>query len=190
MQPTVYLVSNAVHMYAVYILFTAVLGKSKLHQFAEILTYIVYYLINCGVYLFMDNIMLNLISNILPMFVIMLQYKKPIQTYIFLTIGVCAVGMILDWMMFCIFPESMLLKSNTPQSIAFLGFVFLFRHYFNRKEKIIVTSNYVMLLVIISIGTIIIAELSGPESNAKCFVISVILLIINFLNFYIMYPRN
>ena len=51
MQPTVYLVSNAVHMYAVYILFTAVLGKSKLHQFAEILTYIVYYLINCGVYL-------------------------------------------------------------------------------------------------------------------------------------------
>ena len=128
MQPTVYLVSNAVHMYAVYILFTAVLGKSKLHQFAEILTYIVYYLINCGVYLFMDNIMLNLISNILPMFVIMLQYKKPIQTYIFLTIGVCAVGMILDWMMFCIFPESMLLKSNTPQSIAFLGFVFLFRH--------------------------------------------------------------
>ena len=57
MQPTVYLVSNAVHMYAVYILFTAVLGKSKLHQFAEILTYIVYYLINCGVYLFMDNIM-------------------------------------------------------------------------------------------------------------------------------------
>ena len=166
MQPTVYLVSNAVHMYAVYILFTAVLGKSKLHQFAEILTYIVYYLINCGVYLFMDNIMLNLISNILPMFVIMLQYKKPIQTYIFLTIGVCAVGMILDWMMFCIFPESMLLKSNTPQ-------------------KIIVTSNYVMLLVIISIGTIIIAELSGPESNAKCFVISVILLIINFLNFYL-----
>ena len=119
------------------------------------------------------------------MFVIMLQYKKPIQTYIFLTIGVCAVGMILDWMMFCIFPESMLLKSNTPQSIAFLGFVFLFRHYFNRKEKIIVTSNYVMLLVIISIGTIIIAELSGPESNAKCFVISVILLIINFLNFYL-----
>ncbi len=42
-----------------------------------------------------------------------------------------------------------------------------------------------MLLVIISIGTIIIAELSGPESNAKCFVISVILLIINFLNFYL-----
>ena len=39
MQPTVYLVSNAMHMYAVYILFTAVLGKSKLHQFAEILTY-------------------------------------------------------------------------------------------------------------------------------------------------------
>ena len=142
MQPTVYLVSNAVHMYAVYILFTAVLGKSKLHQFAEILTYIVYYLINCGVYLFMDNIMLNLISNILPMFVIMLQYKKPIQTY-------------------------------------------LFRYCFKREEKVIVNSKYIVLLIIISAGTIMIGELSGPDYNVKSFLISVILLIINFLNFYL-----
>lgn len=185
MQPIVYLISNAVHMYAVYILFTAILGKSKFPKCIEILTYVVYYLINCGVYLFMNNMMLNLISNILPMFIIMLQYRKPIQTYIFLTIGVCAVGMILDWMLFCIFPESMLLKSNTPQSIAFLGLVFLFRHYFNRKEKVVVNSGYVIFLIIISIGTIIIAELSGPEFNSKCFIISVILLIINFLNFYL-----
>lgn len=120
MQPIVYLISNAVHMYAVYILFTAVLGKSKLPKYAELLTYYVYYLINCGVYLFMDSMMLNLISNILPMFMIMLQYRKPIQTYIFLTIGVCAVGMILDWMLFCIFPESMLLKSNTLKVFHFL----------------------------------------------------------------------
>lgn len=185
MQPIVYLISNAVHMYAVYILFTAVLGKSKLPKYAELLTYYVYYLINCGVYLFMDSMMLNLISNILPMFMIMLQYRKPIQTYIFLTIGVCAVGMILDWMLFCIFPESMLLKSNTPQSISFLGLVFLFRHYFNRKEKVIVNSGYVIFLIIISIGTIVIAELSGPEFNVRCFIISLILLVINFLNFYL-----
>lgn len=185
MQPIVYLISNAVHMYAVYILFTAVLGKSKLPKYAELLTYYVYYLINCGVYLFMDSMMLNLISNILPMFMIMLQYRKPIQTYIFLTIGVCAVGMILHWMLFCIFPESMLLKSNTPQSISFLGLVFLFRHYFNRKEKVIVNSGYVIFLIIISIGTIVIAELSGPEFNVRCFIISLILLVINFLNFYL-----
>ena len=185
MQPTVYLVSNAVHMYAVYILFTAVLGKSKLHQFAEILTYIVYYLINCGVYLFMDNIMLNLISNILPMFVIMLQYKKPIQTYIFLTIGVCAVGMFFDWMFTCINPNFVLIKSNAPQSISFLGFVFLFRYCFKREEKVIVYSEYIGLLIIISAGTIMIGELSGPDYNVKSFLISVILLIINFLNFYL-----
>lgn len=113
--------------------------------------------------------MLNLISNILPMFMIMLQYRKPIQTYIFLTIGVCAVGMILDWMLFCIFPESMLLKSNTPQSISFLGLVFLFRHYFNRKEKVIVNSGYVIFLIIISIGTIVIAELSATRIQCQMF---------------------
>ena len=185
MQPVVYLLSNAVHMYAVYILFTAVLGKSKLTKWMEISTYIVYYIINCGVYLIMDNMMLTLISNIVPMFIIMFQYRKPIQTYLFLTIGVCAVGMFLDWMLFCIYPDSMLLKSNTPQSISFLGFVFLFRHYFTKKEKVIVNSGYVILLMIISIGTIIIAELSGHELKAQNFIISLILLMINFLNFYL-----
>lgn len=185
MQPIVYLISNAVHMYAVYILFTAVLGKSKLPKYAELLTYFVYYLINCGVYLFMDSMMLNLISNILPMFMIMLQYRKPIQTYIFLTIGVCAVGMFFDWMFTCINPSFILIKSNTPQSISFLGFVFLFRHYFKREEKMIVNSKYIIFLIIISAGTVIIGELSGPDFNVKSFVISIILLIINFLNFYL-----
>lgn len=185
MQPIVYLISNAVHMYAVYILFTAILGKSKLPKWAEVSTYVVYYLINCGVYLFMDNMMLNLISNILPMFIIMLQYRKPIQTYIFLTIGVCAVGMFFDWMFTCINPNFILIKSNTPQSISFLGFVFLFRHYFKREEKTIVNSKYIVLLIAISVGTIIIGELSGPDFNVKSFATSIILLIINFLNFYL-----
>ena len=44
---------------------------------------------------------------------------------------------------------------------------------------------YIVLLIIISAGTIMIGELSGPDYNVKSFLISVILLIINFLNFYL-----
>jgi len=185
MQPAVYLLSNAVHMYAVYILFTAVLGKSRFNKGAEIATYVLYYCVNCGAYLLFDNMALNLISNVVPMFLIMLQYKRPMQTYVFLTVGVCAVGMILDWFLTCINPDFVLMKTNTPQSIMFLGLVFLFRHYFNRKERVILNSKYIVFLVVISVGTIVIAELSGPEFNLKCLVISLILLAINFLNFYL-----
>ena len=185
MQPAVYLLSNAVHMYAVYILFTAVLGKSRFNKGAEIATYVLYYCVNCGAYLLFDNMALNLISNVVPMFLIMLQYKRPMQTYVFLTVGVCAVGMILDWFLTCINPDFVLMKTNTPQSIMFLGLVFLFRHYFNRKERVILNSKYIVFLVVISVGTIVIAELSGSEFNLKCLVISLILLAINFLNFYL-----
>lgn len=144
-----------------------------------------YYCVNCGAYLLFDNMALNLISNVVPMFLIMLQYKRPMQTYVFLTVGVCAVGMILDWFLTCINPDFVLMKTNTPQSIMFLGLVFLFRHYFNRKERVILNSKYIVFLVVISVGTIVIAELSGPEFNLKCLVISLILLAINFLNFYL-----
>lgn len=185
MQNAVYLLSNAVHMYAVYVLFSAVFGKSRFCKWAEILTYAIYYAVNCGVYLFMDNPLLNLLSNIVPMFLIMFQYRKPLQTYVFMTLGICAVGMFLDWMFTCINPDFILIKTNTPQSIAFLGCVFLFRHYFNRKEKIIVNSGYVVFLIVISVGTIVIAESLGPEFDRESLITSLILLMINFLNFFL-----
>lgn len=185
MQTIVYMLSNAVHMYAVYILFTFVLGKSIFTKWLEIFTYFAYFLINSGIYLFADNMILTLVSNILPMFFIMLQYKKPIQTYVFITFGVSAVGMFLDWLFTCINPEFILIKTNTPQSIAFLGLIFLFRHYFNSREKNIVNSGYIIFLIIISVGTIIIGEISEQQYNIRSFVISMILLMINFLNFYL-----
>lgn len=128
---------------------------------------------------------MNLLSNIVPMFLIMLQYKKPFQTILFLTTGVCAIGMFLDWMFTCINPSFILIKTNTPQSIAFLSLVFLFRHFFTLEEKSIVNSKYIFFLIFISTGTIIIAEMLGPDVDETNFIVSIILLAINFLNFYL-----
>ena len=137
MQSAIYLVSNAVHMYAIFILNRAVLGNSQLRKLGEIATYCVYYAINCCAYLLIDSLTINLLSNLIPMLVLMFQYHKSIKTYIFLTIGVGAVGMLIDWMLFCIIPDSILLKTNMPQSILFLAIVFLFRHYFKRKNSML-----------------------------------------------------
>ena len=185
MQTVIYLMSNAVHMYAFFILNRSILGNSRHSKRYEIVSYLLYYAFNCSAYLFMNYLIINLLSNIIPMFIIMLQYSKSIKTYCFLTFGTCAVGMLIDWLLFCIMPTSFLLNSNVPQSIAFLAIVFLFRHYFSGKERINVDSSHIIILILVSLGTIVIANLSGPEFNFKCLVISVILLIINFLNFYL-----
>lgn len=185
MQTVIYLLSNIVHTYAVYILFKSVLGKSRLSKSAELITYILYYIINSSVYLFADSSLLNLVSNIVPMFLIMFQYRKPILTYFFLTLGFCALGMFLDWIFTCISPDFILIKSSIPQHIACLGIVFLFRHYYNRQEKYAVNSVYIFFLVVIAVGTIVIGELLEPDFGVKGIVVSSILLMINFLNFFL-----
>ncbi|MGN1153730.1 MAG: sensor histidine kinase [Candidatus Gastranaerophilaceae bacterium] len=185
MQTFVYLISNLVHMYAVYILFKTVLGKSIFNPKIEILTYVAYYIINSAAYLLANSMIITLFSNIVPMFIIMFQYKKPIQTYVFLTFGVAAVGMFIDWFALCVMSSFILVQLGTPQSSLFLGLVFIFRYYFNRKERIIFKSKYVFLLILISLGTIIIAELINVEYNFKSMLIALILMIVNFLNFFL-----
>ncbi len=185
MQPIVYLVSNAVHMYAVYVLFTTVFGKSFFKRRIEALTYITYFLVNSFTYLFLDNMILNLASNIIPMFLIMLQYKKNIQSYLFFTVGLSSVGMFLDWIFTCINRDSILVKSNTMQSILFLCLAFLLRYFYKKEERPLINSNYVVFLILISIGTIVIGLLLGPTLNLNSFIISIILLAVNFLNFYL-----
>lgn len=185
MQIFLYLISNAIHMYAVYGLLKAILGESIFKNKIEILTYILYYLINSSAFLLKNSMMLTLLSNIVPMFLLMFQYKKPVQTYVFLTFGISAVGMFLDWIFTCISPDFLLIKTNTPQSIMFLGLVYLFRHYFNIKQRVILKSKYVIFLILISIGTIVIAELIDITYNIKTLTISTILIVINFLNFFL-----
>ena len=185
METILYLCSNTIHLYGIYILFKTILDESRFPKQIEILTYITYFVINSCTYIFIDNLYLNLISNIVPMFLIMLQYKKPLQTNLFLTTSICAIGMFLDWMFACINPSFIFIETNTTQSITFLSLVFLFRHYFKLEEKSIVNSKYILFLIFISIGTIVIAEMLGPEVNRTNFIVTIILLAINLSNFYL-----
>ncbi len=185
MDTTLYLSSNALHVFSMYVFITAIFGKSAFPKIIEISTYCLYYVINAGVYIFMDNMLLNLLSNIFPLFLIMFQYKKGIANNIFMTVLIAAVGMFLDWMCSCIAPNAVLVKSNTIQSIALVSIAFITRYFFKRDEKIIVNSLYIIVLIINSVGTMVIGLLVGASFNLKSFVIALILILNNLLNFYL-----
>lgn len=192
MNTTLYLISNALHIFAMYIFISALLGKSCLPRKLEAVTYAGYYICNVFVYLFLDNMILNLLSNFVPLFLIILQYKKSIINNIFIPILIVAVGMFLDLMCSCIAPAAALVRSNTIQSIALMGIAFLFRFFYKKDEKILVNSLYVIVLIMVSIGTIVIGIFEGPEFNTRSFIIALILIMINFFNFYLYksYIRN
>lgn len=185
MNTALYLLSNALHVYAMYVFITAILGKSCLSKKFEAFTYIAYYLCNVSIYLFLDNMLLNLLSNLIPLFLIIFQYKKSIINNIFIPILIAAVGMFLDWMCTCVAQDAALVKSNTVQSIALMIIAFLVRYLCRKDEKVFVNSVYTIALIGVSIGTMIIGIFEGPDFNTKSFVIALILIAINILNFYL-----
>lgn len=129
--------------------------------------------------------LLNLLSNLIPLFLIIFQYKKSIINNIFIPILIAAVGMFLDWMCTCVAQDAALVKSNTVQSIALMIIAFLVRYLCRKDEKVFVNSVYTIALIGVSIGTMIIGIFEGPDFNTKSFVIALILIAINILNFYL-----
>lgn len=185
MNTALYLLSNALHVYAMYVFITAILGKSCFSKKWEAATYIAYYLCNASIYLFMDNMVLNLLSNLIPLFLIVFQYRKSVINNIFIPILITAVGMFLDWMCTCVAQDAALVKSNTVQSIALMIIAFLVRYFCRRNEKVFVNSVYTITLIGVSTGTMVIGIFEGPDFNTKSFVIALILIAINILNFYL-----
>ena len=172
------------YMYMQFI-FLSIQFLADVYLINEYLTYVIFYSLNSCIYIFFDNMALNLIFNILPIFLISLQYKKSILNCIFLTVIFIAVGMFLDWMCSCFDPSAVLVRSNTIQSITLAIVAFIVRVTFKRDEKMLINSFYIFVLITNSIGTIIIGVLVKPSFDIKGFVIAFILILINLLNFYL-----
>lgn len=184
-----YAASNILRIYAVYVLLNTIFGGSKHKKYYEIAFYAGYFLINTIVHLFFESLVLNLSTNILPLLLITYQYKKvTVVSSVFSVFSICATGMFFDLLAFSIFPESFLVNAGVVQCIAFLVFVFIFRTLYKTRGTSIYKSKHIWLLSIISFGTIAIGQFTISEFNLKSFIIANVLLIINFLNFY-MYDK-
>ena len=185
-----YLATNVLHIYAVSVFYNTVLGKLNLIKIPVISAYVAYFIINSVSYLLFNNIYLNLATNIIPLLLIPFLYKSSnIRTKFFSGISICAVGMFIDWLAFSVFPTSFLVINNAVQSILFMIFVFIIRNYYYKKIEPMANSKIVWLLMLISLGTIAIGQLTISEFDIRSFFIAMILLVINFLNFYL-YDKN
>ncbi len=182
---SLYLISNALYIYDIYIFITSILGKSIFDKRIEALTYTAFYALNSCAYIFINNMTINLICNLIPIFIITLQYKKSILNSIFLTVIFMSIAMFLDWMCSCLDPSAILVRSNTIQGIALAVIAFVTRIIFRQNEKIMLNSFYILVLIANSVGTIIIAVLEKPSFDMKGFTIAAILILINLLDLYL-----
>ena len=180
-----YIASNSIHVYAISVFINIFLGKSRLSLLLNRLTYVFYFLISTIGWLYGQSTTLNLILNTLPILLITLQYYSSWSKKIFSVISSCAVGMFIDWMGFAVFGNTEIIESGFIQAIIFLILCSLFRYYYKNQEDYSFKSRYSWLLILIAVGTALIGVLTVNEDSSYDYLIALILLFINFLNFYI-----
>lgn len=189
MENLLYLTSNLLHIYAVYIFIQAFIGKSRFSSAIEVATYLVYFLLNSVFHLLLNHLMVNLIMNIVPIFLISLQYRASFLKKMFASLSACALGMFFDWLMVSISFNTVLVQSSLIQCILYLIFSFTFKKFYHPNKNLVSKSRHIWFLMIIALGTIGIGILTINEDTENDMLIAAVLLLINFLNFY-MYDRD
>ncbi len=185
MNVLLYITSNIIHVYAIYIFLDSFLGRSKLSGTIKHLTYTAYFLISTVGWLISGEPMLNIALNIISPLLISLQYENYIMKKLFGAVSSCAVCMFTDWAAVTLAGENIISESGLLQGIMVLILSSLFRHYICNRSELPFRSKYSWFLIFTAAGTILIGLLTVDDSSEHASLIVLVLLCINFLNFYI-----
>lgn len=156
METSLYLVSNAIRVYAICILLDSFLGELKSRTIYKKAAYIAYYFIGSLVWIISQNTNINLVINTAAIILISILYCVTWKKRVFSAIWVCAVGMFIDWIAFSVLGELQFVQSGLLQNISFL----------------------------IALGTIAVGILTVNDSSKHDIIVAIILLLINLINFY------
>lgn len=185
METLFYLISNLFHIYAIFQCALVLFPKRKTGLFPEILCYLGYYMVNSSLFLLFHHPVLNIITNLIPFWLITLLYQTTWSKRFFATIAIYVIGMIAD--IACTF-ISLLFPS--PPIFFSTGFVSslifilisrilqgarIFRHDNNTKLQQI----YTCITLLVPVASIFIGHFSCNTLSMHSFITAILLLIIN-----------
>lgn len=185
METLLYLTSNAIHIYAVSVFLDAFLGNSRLNHKIKSVMYLVYYIFGSLCWIFIHSSTLNIAFNIFATFFITIQYNTSLKKKVFSVISSQATAMFIEWIAFTLFGNSEAVRTGIVQYIIILIVAFLFKRIYVRNEDYSSKSKYSWLLILMAFGTVAIGMLTVNDDSTHDYVIAVILLLINLMNFYI-----
>ena len=180
-----YLISNVIHIYAVSVFLDAFLGNSRLNHKLKSVMYLVYYIFGSLCWIFIHSSTLNIAFNIFATFFITIQYNTSLKKKVFSVISSQATAMFIEWIAFTLFENSEAVRTGIVQYIIILIVAFLFKRIYVRNEDYSSKSKYSWLLILMAFGTVAIGVLTVNDDSTHDYVIAVILLLINLMNFYI-----
>ena len=187
-----YIAGNIFHIYAVYKFSNVFFSKEKVNRLLEFAAYTVYFIINTGMFLKLENFVVNIITNLLLFFGITFLYKSGISRKIISTILIYVISMVCDAAMFGLSQvaglNSMIFTGGIASSLLVFVLALIFKHVTGLKDNdysIKVSAIYLTSIVLIPLSSIVIGQLSMKEFNFTTVTIAILLMLINFIVFFI-----
>lgn len=191
MESVTYLCWNLLRIYAIFIFIDVFLKRKDIKSRYLLLAYTAFFAINSFSYLYFNSYIVNIASNIVPIFLITFLYDSKIWKKIFVTILMYAILMFYESVLYTLFKAlhiaNLVIVGGLAESIMlFITALFLKTHI---KQKFQLATHikafYYFMLIFIPVGSIVIGHLTMHDWNIGSLIISAILLSINFLIFYL-----
>lgn len=185
----IYLLANAFRIYAVSRFVKSFFGDSNSKQKLLILLFVLYFTINSLFFLMVPNPIVNLISNIVPLFFITMFFESKIMVKIVVSVLIYAVNMFSDGVIFAVSKalgiNTIVISSGLITALMVFAIEMLWEHYKRFKYMEVVQTSYLFALFFVPLCSIVIGVLTIQQANLRTVVLSAVLLIINALIFYL-----
>lgn len=187
-----YIIGNIFHIYAIYKFSNVFFKKQEVNKYLEFGIYVIYFIINTIMYLKFENFIVNIATNVISFFAITFLYKSGISRKIISTILIYAVSMVCDASMlaFSRFTglDSLIFSQGIASSLLVFILALVLKHLTDVKSvehNIKVNAVYLITIFMIPLSSIIIGQLSMKEFNLSTIVIVALLMLVNFIVFFL-----
>lgn len=181
---------NVVYIFAVYIVFSGILGKAKYNKISTFFSYLFFYLVLTYIYLFLNNQILSFTCNILGFFALSFLYESNFSKKIFTTFFVLSSFIVIETLFMYLISNSYLARFSAD--FTSLLFSFCVSYFMRKKNRDFIPKKYYRYITIFNVFNIAIIMLillyflQQKEKNYFFPLIIFILLIMNII-FYIIY---
>lgn len=191
MNTAFYLFSNLFHIYSMFLLAKFIFDRKDTNKILEFCAFAVYYVVNSCAFLLWHNWLLNILSNLLPFFVITFIYKSSILKKIAASLGMCIITITCDAFIMTI--PILLNISSIFFDLGFVSGIFVMtvmNFVTNLKRQhneayVELPPMYYISVIFVPLSSIIIGYFSTQTLNIISLISAVILLLINADVFYL-----
>ncbi len=195
METLIYLAPNVLRVYALYILLGLFLQRKDISKWIYFFAYAAFYVVNSFLFLKFNAVIVNIISNIIPLFLITFLYKSKFLKKIFVTVIIYAATMfweivvVLTVASFVGEEKTVLISEFIEPTLLFI-ISLLLRSLIKQRFQVpsAIRAFYYFVLFFITAASIVIGYMviTFESGNIiKSLIIAVILMLLNFFVFYL-----